>query len=123
MPYKDDGPSVIRMGESNEVIARNFLNSSGNPAGGFVQGVGMFINWQDRPLGKDENTGRLAPANGAFIEDALVAARQRLAFFHSGKYAHDANAEAIRHIDCAIEVLERRASERRERGVLGQNAV
>lgn len=118
----------FKLGQSNEVVARNYTDDAGNPAGGYAHGPGMTIAWQDGPRGKIHESGgppegRLAPANGAFVEDALVAARQRLEFFQQSPYAHDANAEAIRHIDYAIEALHNRAKERASRGVLGANVV
>lgn len=117
----------FKLGQSNEVVARNYTDDAGNPAGGYAHGPGMTIAWQDGPRGKATwqatPTETLAPANGAFVEDALVAARQRLEFFQQSPYAHDANAEAIRHIDYAIEALHNRAKERASRGVLGANVV
>lgn len=109
-------------GQSNIVRARNYFDDQGNPSGGYAHGPGMCIAWQDGPRGKQAD-GTLAPANGAFVEDVLVAAAQRLAFFEESKYAHIANAEAITHINAAIESLNKRSKERASRGVLGQNAV
>lgn len=92
------------------------------PAGGCATGPGLAIVWQDGPRGKNDD-GTLGPATGAFVEDALVAAKQRLEFFQFTQYAHDDNAAAINYISLAIEALARRAKERAERGVLGQNIV
>lgn len=109
-------------GQSNIVTARNYFDDQGNPAGGYAHGVGFCVSWQDGPRGKQPD-GSLAPANGAFVEDLLVAVAQRLAFFQSTQYAHEANAEAMRLVNTAIETLAERARERANRGVLGQNAV
>lgn len=111
-----------KLGQSNEVTARNHVDAAGNPAGGYAHGVGMCISFQDGPRGKGPD-GSLGPANGAFVEDLLVAAQQRLAFFQESKFAHGANAEAIRHIHYAIEALHSRTKERESRGVLGQHTV
>jgi len=108
--------------QSNEVRCRNYTDDNGNPSGGYAHGVGMCISWQDGPRGKLPDGG-LQPANGAFVEDALVAAHQRLDFFQRSQYAHPDNAEAMGHIYQALECLNRRAKERKARGVLGQNAV
>jgi hypothetical protein len=108
-------------GQSNPVTARNYTEENGDPAGGYAHGVGMSIAWQDGPRGKVG--GELGPATGAFVEDALVAAKQRLQFFQGSKYAHPANAAAIVLIDQAIGALHERAMERASRGVLGANAV
>ena len=111
-----------KLGQSNEITARNHVDSNGNPAGGYAHGVGMCVSFQDGPRGKT-HAGDLAPANGAFVEDLLVAARQRLSFFQESRFACDANAECIRHIDYCIETLHNRAKERASRGVLGKNEV
>jgi len=108
-------------GQSNPVTARNYEDENGNPAGGYAHGVGMTIAWQDGPRAKIG--GVLGPATGAFVEDALVAAKQRLQFFQDSKYAHPANAAAIVLIDQAIGALHERATERASRGVLGMNAI
>lgn len=109
-----------QIGQSNNVIARNYTDNEGNPAGGYAHGVGLCIAWQDGPRGKNED-GTLLPANGAFVEDVLVAAHQRLDFFQRSKFTHPDNAEAMSHIYQAIECLNRRARERAARGVLGNN--
>jgi hypothetical protein len=110
-----------RIGQSNTVKARNYPDQDGNPAGGYAHGPGFCVSWQDGPRSKLPD-GTLAAANGAFIEDLLVAVHQRLAFFQASKFRHEANAEAMDHVRLAIEALHRRAEERKARGVLGQNA-
>lgn len=113
---------LTRNGQSNLITCRNYVDWDGNPGGGYAHGPGMCIAWQDGPRGKNDD-GTLKPANGAFVEDALQAAAQRLAFFQQSKYADPANADALIYIDAAIKRLQRRAEERAARGVLGQNAV
>lgn len=124
VPLKDSGMHQVThvIGQSNPVTARNYTDEAGNPAGGYAHGPGMCIAWQDGPRGKEPD-GTLGDPNGAFVEDALVAAVQRLTFFQASKYAHEANADAIGHIIAAIEALHARANERANRGVLGQHAV
>lgn len=109
-------------GQSNPLLCRNFTDNNSNPAGGYAHGRGITIVWQDGPRGKLP-CGELAANNGAFVEDALVAAWQRLKFFQSSQFAHDDNAEAMTHIQRALGALERRAKERAARGVLGSNTV
>jgi len=94
----------------------NHDDADGNPAGGSVQGTGMQITWQNGQLGRGEE--RREP-NGAFVEDVIAAARQRLEYYQSGKFACDENAEAIGHLTDALEVLRRRTADREERGVEG----
>ena len=109
-------------GQSNWIASRNYTDDNGNPAGGYCSGVGMCIHWQDGPRGASQGS-ELNPPNGAFVEDAILAAIQRLEFFERSQYAHPANAEAIRHCRAAIKALHDRAVERKSRGVLGFNAV
>jgi hypothetical protein len=111
-----------RMGQSNMVRSRNYTDADGNPAGGYAHGPGMCIAWQDGPRGTHPD-GAMKPANGAFVEDALVAAYQRLESFQQSKYVHLANTQAMSLIAEAIAILHARAQERQARGVLGQNAV
>lgn len=113
---------VVQSGQSNHIRCRDWVDADGNPSSGYAQGVGMSVVFQDGPRGKRDD-GTLQPANGAFVEDLLVAAMQRLAFFQNSKFAHPANADAIEHIAAAIKSLESRAKQRSDRGVLGANVV
>ena len=116
------GPQQIRSaGQSNPIRCRNYIDGDGNPSSGYVHGVGMTIVFQDGPRGSTIG-GELNPPNGAFVQDALLAAYQRLEFFQASRYACQANADAMLHIERAIEALHERAIERRSRGVLGINA-
>lgn len=114
--------TLTQMGQSNKVLARNYTDDMDNPAGGYATGPGMTIAWQDGPRGTNPD-GTLAPATGAFVEDALVAAHQRLAFFQGSEYACEENEAATELIRKAITILETRAKARAARGVLGQNVV
>ena len=109
-------------GQSNAIRCRNYEDSEGNPTGGYAHGPGMVITWQDGPRGKDDK-GELLDENGAFVEDALVAAYQRLLYFQQSKYACRENEVAMRHIRRAIGELHQRAMDRNKRGVLGANVV
>lgn len=100
----------------------NGTDDDGNPTGGNVRGKGVKIDWQNGPRGKNAN-GKLADSNGAFVEDVIYAAKQRLEFFQNSKYSHDANARAITHLDEALRALNSRRQERAERGVEGQHEV
>lgn len=92
-----------------------------NPTGGKVEGTGLSIEWQNGPRGQEDGT--LATPNGAFVEDAIWAAHQRLAFFQDSKYAHEANANAMTHLEAALRCLNRRRTERADRGVEGKHEV
>lgn len=113
---------TAQLGQSNMLRCRNYVDENNKPAGGYAQGPGLTITWQDGPRGKRLD-GSLLPANGAFVEDAIAAAHQRLAFFQASEFIHPDNAEAMTHLEHAIACLARRASARAQRGVLGQNVV
>ena len=66
------------------VTENHKLDVNGNQAGGTTEGVGIKIDWQDGPLGRDAN--RKEP-NGAFVEGVIAAAIGRLKFYNSGKFS------------------------------------
>lgn len=97
-------------------IATNRLSAEGKPAGGTVVGTGLTIVWQDGPLGRGSD--RKAP-NGAFVEDVIDSARQRIAHYQEGEFACEDNAEALGHLTKALDCLDRRTRERESRAVEG----
>ena len=100
----------------------NGVDQDENPTGGGVRGQGVIIDWQDGPRGKDAE-GNLAPSNGAFVEDAIYAALQRLEFFQASKYETQYNADAIDNLKKALTALDGRRKDRADRGVEGQHAL
>ena len=97
----------------------NNLDSDGNPTGGVVVGNGFTISWQDGPLGRGEV--RRAP-NGAFVEDVIESARQRIEFYQTasgGRFACEQNDAAMWHLEQALIVLDDRTQDRESRGVEG----
>lgn len=109
-------------GQSNTLRCRNYFDADGNPAGGYAHGPGLCATFQDGPRGRAAD-GSLEPANGAFVEDLLVAAAQRLEFFQRSRFKHEKNQAALDYIYSAINAMNARATERAQRGVLGQNTV
>lgn len=105
-----------------DLQANNGVDHEGNPTGGAVLGKGLQIEWQNGPRGQ-EGTDELLPPNGAFIEDALWAALQRLEFFNATKYRDRANSLAITHIEQALQALKDRQLERSFRNVEGKHEV
>ena len=91
-------------------------DSDGNPAGGLTTGVGYRIDWQDGPLGRDEE--RQDP-NGAFVEEIIKAAIDRLEFYQRSKFACSANHQAIEALQTALTSLQNRTANREARGVEG----
>lgn len=102
--------------------SHNFKDADGNPTGGYVEGLGLKIEWQNGPR-KDAFTGEMKPANGAFIEDAIVAAKQRLEFFQQTQFKCRENALAITKLEEALHWLDHRTKDRAARGVEGLNAL
>lgn len=111
--------------------AVNRFDENGNPTGGSValiagydenQPYALVVRWQDGPRGQGEGKP-LAEPNGAFVEDVLWAALQRLEFFQESKYRDRANAMAITHIEQALQALKDRQLERSHRNVEGKHEV
>lgn len=97
----------------------NTIDAEGNPAGGFVRGVELSIDWQSGPLGRGQL--RKSP-NGAFVETVISAVIQRIQFYQQvseGKFACRENALAITKLQEALFWLEFRTKDREERKVEG----
>lgn len=118
------------------IEAINSFDSDGNPTGGEVylkvtkngdaEHPAMVINWQDGPRGMGElPDGRpaLADPNGAFVEDVIWAAIQRLEFFNESKYRCRENSLAITKLEEALFILKDRQLSRSERNVEGKHEV
>lgn len=117
--------------QNTNMVVQNMVDDDANPTGGYVSLIvdkngephnALTVNWQDGPRGTDEQ-GVLKPQNGAFVEDVILAAIQRLEFFQGSKFESDYNAEAIGHLAQAIEALEKRSNERAQAGTLGKHEV
>jgi len=111
----------IQSHQSNVLKVRHYM-AGDLPQSGYVTGPGLTVVWQDGPRAK-QTDGSLATANGAFVEDVLLAAKERLAFFQSTKFNHPANDEAITYIEKALESLNSRAKNRESQGKLGQQQI
>jgi hypothetical protein len=104
------------MWERNKLECTNNMDD-GNPTGGEVRGPGLMVDWQNGPLGRPPK-----PATGAFVDDLLEAARQRLEFYQKasgGKFACRENAIMITKIEEALHWSYARRMAREERGVQG----
>src|SRR5260221_3923242 len=101
---------------SERARSNHWNDARAHPAGGCTSGIGFTISWQNGPLGRGEK--RQKP-NGAFVEDIIVAARDRLAYYQQGDFACQANSVAIERLTQALESLEARTAERERRGVEG----
>jgi len=96
--------------------ATNNNDENGNPAGGSVKGVGLSIEWQDGPLGRDE--ARIQP-NGAFVETVIASALQRIEYYNSTKFKCRENSLAITKLEEALHWLNSRTNRRDSQGVEG----
>lgn len=118
------------------LVATNQTDENENPTGGDVylqvtkngdnEFPALVINWQDGARGMDENpdgTPVLADPNGAFVEDVLWAALQRLEFFQESQYRCRENAIAITKIGEALFIMKDRQLSRSNRGVEGKHEV
>lgn len=96
------------------------VDADSNPAGGQSESTGIYVRWQDGPLGRGEE--RKEP-NGAFVETVIAIAKDRLEFYESSKFACPENQMAIDHLDSALKVLNDRTLARERRDVEGTHAV
>lgn len=99
-----------------ELFSRHWNDANGNPAGGVTQAKGFTISWQNGPLGRGNE--RREP-NGAFVEDVIAAALDRLEFYQSSKFNCSENALAIQNLKLALEHLGMRTKDREARQVEG----
>lgn len=107
--------------------ATNVLDAAGNPTGGEVRleisgHPELLVKWQDGARGEQGKPG-LAEPNGAFVEDVLWAALQRLEFFQESQYRCRENAIAITKIEEALFIMKDRQLSRSYRGVEGKHEV
>jgi hypothetical protein len=103
-----------------DLFARHFYDEHGNPAGGTTYAPGLCIGWQHGPLGRGAER---RPPNGCFVETVIAAAMDRLDFYQRGKFACDENAEALKHLQYALQVLNDRTARREAREVEGTHTV
>jgi len=100
------------------------VDSDGHPTGGTTSmGVtrkgsdgkeghaAIFVEWQDGIVDPDHGQ------NGAFVEDVLEAARQRLQFFNGTEFRCRENSIAITKIEEALQWLDWRTRQRLLDGV------
>jgi hypothetical protein len=99
--------------------SNHWTDAKGNVAGGCTYGRGFSISWQNGPL-KSQNGDRIE-ANGAFVEDIIAAAGDRIAFYQQSKYKCEYNARALQFLRMAYAALQERTTNRQGRGVEGSH--
>lgn len=103
--------------------SHHLTDTNGNPTGGATFGTGFAIHWQHGPLGRGEER---QPPNGAFVEDIIDAACDRIEFYQTasgGRFACDENVEALAHLQLALAALDKRTRSREARQVEGTHTA
>lgn len=91
------------------------------PDGGQTFGPGFAVVWQRGPM--VDASGNRKTQNGAFVEDIIKAAVDRLEYYQGTKFAGTYNSQALMFLNQALDVLSQRTAERASRGVEGTHAV
>lgn len=110
----DNDPQPIA--EPDTIINRYRADSDGNPTGGESLARGIQIRWQNGPLGRD---GNRVPPNGAFVEDVITIAIDRLNFYNESKFRSRENSLAITKLEEALHWLNHRTARREKQGIEG----
>lgn len=100
----------------NQTFSAKNITVDGKPAGGYVEGKGLRIDWQDGPLGRGDD--RIEP-NGAFVETVLRAALQRIEYYNEGQFRCRENSLAATKVEEALLWLGARTARREAENVEG----
>lgn len=103
-----------------QILERHDIDAEGRPAGGVTTGLGIYILWQNGPLGSGAE--RKQP-NGAFVEGVISAALGRLEYYQQTQFKCVENDVAIAALKNALLALEERTRAREERQVEGTHAA
>lgn len=106
--------------QAQKINCVNAVDPDGNPSGGYVNGLGIQIDWQNGPLGTGEE--RVSP-NGAFVETVIQGCIQRLEAFQNSKFKCRENALAITKLEEALLWLGYRTARREAAGTEGTHNV
>jgi len=104
----------------DEFESSHETDEHGNPAGGKSTGLGFEIEWQDGPLGPNKEE------NGAFVENVVLAVRDRLDYYEGvagGKFSCRENRMAIDALNLALDAFTLRRVRRKAAGKAGTHAV
>ena len=105
----------IQGAHAEMIDIRNDADHEGLPAGGHALGRGLAVQFQPGPV---KETGAVV---GAFVEDLLIVAAERLRWYQTGQFHCPENGTALAHVEAALQVLNARTEERRKRGVEGSH--
>ena len=109
----NSAPTQVAALDERDPEAGNASHMYGVQFGG--PGYVLHIPFQHGPRG-DENS-----APGVFDDDLLAIIQDRLEGFQTGPFACPENAESLKHIKAAREILGLRGARRMAAGVLGVN--
>lgn len=99
-------------------IRNDFItNADGNPTGGTSLARGVQITWQNGPLANADGT-RKEP-NGAFVEEVIQIAIDRIEFYNDSKFRCRENSLAITKLEEALHWLNSRTARREKQGIEG----
>lgn len=97
--------------------SNHFNDEDGNPAGGITYGTGFTIAWQNGPLNVPGGK-----RNGAFVEEVIEAAIDRIEYYQDSKFACDENYLALKFLYSALSEVRRRTARRTKQGTEGTHA-
>ena len=106
----------MRMGFKSE----HWSDHQARPAGGVTIGHGFTISWQNGPLGR--GVDRVTP-NGAFVEDVIMAAIDRIEFYQRSEFKCRENEDALGFLRMAAARLDERTKAREARQVEGTHSI
>lgn len=104
---------------NSKITQNHWSDANGAPAGGCTFGDGFAISWQNGPLGRGEDR---KAANGAFVENIIVAAIGRLEYYQASRFNCQENADALDHLRLALNCCNRRTQRREAQAVEGTHA-
>jgi hypothetical protein len=96
--------------------SHHYDDHEGYPGGGHSFGRGFAVSWQRGPLGKGVDR---KPPNGAFVEDIIRVALDRLHYYQRGPFKCPENQAAIKSLEEALEHLQSRTQRRVRKGIEG----
>lgn len=118
MAYRELSKHIVSGDSVNHQLKIEVLDEPGSGGANhkydIVKGARHFVsvNFQDGPIAE-------AGVNGVTHEALLAILIDRMEGFQKGPYASPNNANALGHLDMALEALQRRTLERIARGVEG----
>ena len=99
----------------NGFTSDHIVDNHGNPAGGVSRKKNAVVYWQNGPVESDEDI------NGAFVEDIIDIAIDRIDFYQGSQFNCAENDAALKHLNIANKCLNYRTEKRDEAGVEGSH--